>query len=121
MILTYILFAIGFELLIKGADYLVDGSSSIAKRLGMPSLFIGLTIVAFGTSLPELLVSVFASFSGNNEIAIANVLGSNLSNILLITGIAAIICPIVVQKGTAWKGIPLALLGVLAVGFMLND
>lgn len=121
MIFTYILFFIGFVLLIKGADLLVDGASSLAKRIGVSSLVIGLTIVAFGTSAPELVVNILASLKGNTEIAIGNILGSNIVNILLILGISAVIYPLAVKKGTVWKEIPLAFLAVLVLALMAND
>ena len=121
MFLTYFLFIIGFVVLIKGADLLVDGSSSLAKRFKVSDIAIGLTIVAFGTSAPELVVNIFASFAGSNEIAIGNIFGSNISNILLILGITALICPITVRKGTIYKEIPFNLLGVLMLGVALND
>lgn len=119
--LTYLLFAIGFAILIKGADWLVDGASSLAKKLKIPVIVIGLTIVAFGTSAPELIVNIFASAQGRTEIAIGNVLGSNIFNIFLILGIAAVIFPLTVKKNTAWKEIPLSLLAVIAMGIMAND
>jgi cation:H+ antiporter len=87
--LTYILFAIGFVLLIKGADFLVDGAVSVARSLNVSDLAIGLTVVAFGTSTPELFVNLIASFRGNSDIAIGNVLGSNSANVFLILGISA--------------------------------
>lgn len=121
MMFTYILFFIGFVFLIKGADLLVDGASSLAKRIGVSSLVIGLTIVAFGTSAPELVVNILASLKGNTEIAIGNILGSNIVNILLILGISAVIYPLAVKKGTVWKEIPLALLAVLVLALMAND
>jgi cation:H+ antiporter len=121
MILTYILLPIGFILLLKGADLLVSGASSVAKRLGISTLVIGLTIVAFGTSAPELIVNIFASIKGNTDIAIGNVLGSNIANILLILGISALIFPLTVKRGTVWKEIPFSLLAVLVVAFMAND
>lgn len=119
--LTYFLFAIGFVILIKGADWLVDGSSSLAKKFKIPVIVIGLTIVAFGTSAPELVVNLFASAQGQTEIAIGNVLGSNIANILLILGISAIIFPLSVKKNTTWKEIPLSLLAALVVGILAND
>ncbi len=118
---TYILFFIGFVVLIKGADLLVDGSSALAKRLGVSALVIGLTIVAFGTSTPELVVNILASLQGNTDIAIGNILGSNIVNILLILGISAIFYPLTVQKGTVWKEIPFALLAVVILSLMAND
>src|SRR5574344_1700236 len=119
--LTYFLFIVGFFILIKGADLLVDGSSSIAKRLKIPSIVIGLTIVAFGTSAPEFVVSLLASIEGHTDLAIGNILGSNIANILLILGVAAIIFPINNKKNTALKEIPLSLLAITVLGLMVND
>ena len=81
---------IGFVLLIKGADFFVEGSSSVAKRLHVPSIIIGLTIVAMGTSLPETAVSVSASLIGNNELAVSNVVGSNIFNLMVVIGVCAV-------------------------------
>src|SRR3989344_4753648 len=114
-------FLLGLPLLLKGADLLVDGGSSLAKRLGVSSLVIGLTVVAFGTSMPELLTNIFASLSGATDIAIGNVVGSNIANILLVLGVAAVIFPLSVTKGTVWKEIPFALLAVVVLAFMAND
>lgn len=119
--LTYFLFVLGFVFLIKGADFLVDGASSIARRFRISNLVIGLTIVAFGTSMPELFVNLYASFKGTPDIAIGNIIGSNIANILLILGIASIIYPLKVTKGTAWKEIPLSLLAIVVVFLMAND
>jgi cation:H+ antiporter len=119
--LTYVLFVIGFFILIKGADLLVDGSASIAKKLKVSSIVIGLTVVSFGTSAPELIVNIFASASGSSEIAIGNILGSNIANILLILGVSAIIYPLVAKKNTVWKEIPLGLLAALLLGVLAND
>lgn len=119
--LTYVLFVIGFVLLIKGADWLVSGASSVAQRLGVSALVIGLTIVAFGTSAPELVVNLVASLQGSTGIAIGNIVGSNIANILLILGVAACIYPLAVQRGTVWKEIPFALLAVVLVCLMAND
>lgn len=121
MFLTIILFVIGFVLLIKGADLLVDGSSSVAKKFGISNLIIGLTVVAFGTSTPELVVNILSALKGTTEIAIGNILGSNIANILLILGVTSLITPIVVKKSTIWKEIPFAFLAVFAVGVMAND
>src|SRR3990167_5113454 len=101
--LTYVLFVVGFFLLIKGAGLLVDGSSSIAAKMKIPSIVIRLTIVAFGTSAPELIVNIFASLNGNTEIAIGNILGSNILNILLILGISSLVYPLATKKNTVWK------------------
>lgn len=119
--LTYILFAVGFYFLIQGADLLVDGASSIAARMRISSLVIGLTVVAFGTSLPELVVNLFASYEGNADLAIANVLGSNIANILLIVGVASVICPLPIQENTSRHEIPLSILAVIVLSLMAND
>src|SRR3989344_4731095 len=119
--LTYILFFIGFVFLIKGADFLVNGASSVARRLKISDLVIGLTIVAFGTSAPELFVNLFAAFRGTTDIAMGNIIGSNIANVMLILGIAAIIYPLKVTKGTTWKEIPLSLLAVALLIVMAND
>ena len=97
MILTYVFLVVGFVLLIKGADFFVEASSSIAKTLRVPSIIIGLTIVAFGTSMPELAVSTTASLAGNNEIAVGNVIGSNIFNLLVVLGACGAIRPFAVQ------------------------
>ncbi len=119
--LTYILFIIGFFLLIKGADLLVDGASAVAKKFNISSIVIGLTVVSFGTSAPELVVNVLAALSGNTEIALGNVVGSNIANILLILGISAIIFPMTVKKNTVWKEIPFSLLAAVLLATMVND
>ena len=100
---------------------MVEGSASIAKKLNISSIVIGLTIVAFGTSAPELIVNIFASVQGNTEIAIGNILGSNIVNILLILGISAIIYPLATKENTVWKEIPLSLLAAILLGVMVND
>lgn len=119
--LTYILFIIGFALLLKGAAWLVDGASSLAKKLGISALVVGLTVVAFGTSAPELIVNIFASVRGSADLAIGNVLGSNIFNILVILGISAAIYPLMVQRSTIWKEIPLSLLAAIMVWVLAND
>lgn len=118
--LIYILFIIGFAILIKGADILVDGAASIAKKLKVSSIVIGLTIVAFGTSSPEFMVNISARFKGTPEITIGDILGSNTANILLILGISAIVYPITANKNTTWKEIPFSLLAALLLGVMVN-
>ncbi len=119
--LPYILLIVGFVLLIKGAEFLVDGASSIARRFQVSDLVIGLTVVAFGTSTPELFVNIIASIKGNTDIAIGNVLGSNIANIFLILGVSSIIYPLTVTRGTVWKEIPFSLLAALVLGFVAND
>ncbi len=118
--LEYILFAIGFVLLIKGADYLVEGSSLLAKKLGIPTLAIGLTIVAFGTSAPELSVNIFAALTNASEVSYGNIVGSNICNILLILGIAALIFPLRVERSTVWKEIPYSLLAAVILFILSN-
>lgn len=118
--LTYILFAIGIILLMKGADWLVDGSSSLAKKLGVPTIVIGLTVVAFGTSMPELVVNIISAIKHNGDIAFGNIVGSNIANIFLILGISAIISEIRVQKSTTWKEIPFSLLAVIVLIVFAN-
>jgi cation:H+ antiporter len=119
--ITYILMITGFILLVKGADFLVDGASSMARRFNVSDLVIGLTVVAFGTSTPELFVNIIASFSGSTDIAIGNVLGSNIANTLLILGVSSIIYPLSVTRGTVWKEIPFSLLAAVVLGIMAND
>lgn len=114
------LFFIGFVLLILGAQWLVDSSSGLAKRLGVSELVIGLTIVSFGTSLPELIVNIFASIDGNAEIAIGNILGSNIANVLLILGVSSIIGKIQVQKSTLLSEIPFSIIAILLLGYLAN-
>ena len=107
MILVQIfLLVIGFTMLVKGADWFVDGSAGIAKKLGIPQLVIGLTIVAMGTSAPEAAVSINASIKGNSGIAIGNVVGSNILNILIILGISAVLATMAIQKSTLKYEIP---------------
>ena len=110
--MVYVLFAIGFFLLLKGADWLVEGSSAIAKRYGLSPLIIGLTIVSFGTSLPELIINVFASFKGSSDIAVGNIIGSNISNLLLILGTSAIIYPIAIKRTVVFSEIPFSLVAI---------
>ena len=97
---------VGFILLIKGADFFVDGSSSVAKRLKVPSMIIGLTIVAMGTSLPECAVSVTASMSNNNALAVSNVVGSNLFNLMAVCGVCTLFVPLAVSTDTLKKEFP---------------
>ena len=96
--MMYLLLLVGFVLLIKGADFFVDGSSSIARILKVPSVVIGLTIVAMGTSAPETAVSINAGLAGNSDISLGNIVGSNIFNLLMVIGVSAILCPIVSQK-----------------------
>ncbi len=121
MFLAIFLIIISLAILIGGAEILVRGASSIAKKAGITPLVIGLTVVAFGTSAPELVVNIMSALRGSADIAIGNVVGSNIANILLILGISAIIYPLSVKKNTVRKEIPFALLAVILVFTMGND
>ncbi len=116
----FLLFA-GLALLAIGANQLVDGASALAKRMNVPSIVIGLTIVAFGTSAPELSVNLVAAIQHDTDIALGNVVGSNILNILLILGISALFSPLAVKSNTTWIEIPLALLAALVVLATAND
>ncbi len=119
--LTYILFPLGFVVLIKGADLLVEGASSVASKFGVSQLVIGLTIVSFGTSAPEFVVNIMASFDGSAGLAYGNIVGSNIANTLLILGVATLIYPTVVQSMTVYREIPMCLLASLVLSLMVND
>lgn len=121
MLLTIFLLIIGLVLLIKGADWLVNGASSLARKLHISELIIGLTIVAFGTSAPELVVNSIASFENHPDIVFGNIIGSNNINLFVILGIAGLITPLVVQRSTVWKEIPFSLLAALILLFFAND
>lgn len=121
MFSTILFLIIGLAILILGAEGLVRGAASIAKKAGISPLIIGLTVVAFGTSAPELIVNLIAATKGSADIAIGNIIGSNIANILLILGIATIIYPLSVKNSTVWKEIPFALLAVVLVYTMGND
>lgn len=121
MIVQFVWLIAGFTILIFGADFLVSGSSSIAKKMGISNLAIGLTVVAFGTSMPELLVSVQSSLKGYNDAAFGNVIGSNNFNLLFILGIAGLIYPLVVQRNTVKYEVPLSLLAAGVLFLLVND
>lgn len=108
--LMYLLLILGFLLLVKGADFFVEGSSGIAKLLKVPTLIIGLTVVAFGTSMPEASVSITAALAGQNELAVSNVIGSNIFNLLVVVGVSAIMKPLVVQPSILKKELPYSIL-----------
>lgn len=118
--IEYILFFIGIALLIKGADFLVDGASSLAARMHIPTIIIGLTIVAFGTTAPELVVNVMAALKGTPQVGFGNIIGSNIANILLVLGVTALIFPIKVERTAIWKEIPVALLAVIVLFIVSN-
>lgn len=117
MILTVIWIILGFILLIKGADFLVDGASDIAKKFHIPEILIGLTIVSIGTSMPELFVSVTSAMQGRSDMAMGNVIGSNVCNLLLILGLSTVIKPVKFQKETRLIEIPVCL--IFTIIFML--
>ena len=119
--ITYILFFVGFAILIFGAKLLVDGASSIGTKAGLSQLIIGLSIVALGTSLPELVINVFASINDNSGLAIGNVLGSNIMNTLLIIGVTAIIYPIKVSTSVCKRDSWINLIAILLVALLAND
>jgi cation:H+ antiporter len=119
--MTYILLAVGFALLIKGADFFVDGASKIARALQISPLLIGLTIVAFGTSSPEATVSIVAAIEQNAGVAIGNVVGSNIFNITFVVGVTALINPLSVENATIRKEIPFTLLASVSLLILISD
>lgn len=119
--LSVLFLAGGLLLTLTSANWLVVGSSSIAKRFNVSDLAIGLTVVALGTSTPELAINIFSAVEGSTDLAVGNVLGSNIANILLILGISALIHPLHVTRNTTWKEIPLSFLAALVLGIMAND
>ena len=121
MALVVVLLVVGFVFLVKGADFFVEGSSSVAKRFHVPSLIIGLTIVAMGTSLPETAVSVTASLVDNNALAVSNAVGSNIFNLMVVIGFCAVLTPVAVDKQTLKRDFPFSVLCaviLLAFGFI---
>lgn len=118
MILNIVLIVIGFVLLIKGADFLVDGASEIAKKFNIPEIVIGLTIVAIGTSMPELVVSVTSAIEGHSDLAIGNIVGSNIANMFLILGVCSIIKPLIFKKETRLFEIPFTVFVTILLFFL---
>jgi cation:H+ antiporter len=119
--LTLTLLIAGFIVLIKGADWLVAGASSTAKKLNISNLAIGLTVVAFGTSMPEMVVNIISATSGRNDAAFGNIIGSNNFNLLMILGLSGMIYPLVVQKKTVSYEVPLSLMAALLLYILVND
>ena len=119
--MAYVWLIVGFVLLVKGADFFVDGASSIAAKLKVPSLIIGLTVVSMGTSMPEAAVSVSASLSGNNSISLGNVIGSNIFNLLVVVGVSSIILPIASDRDILKRDMPISIAITSALGLMLLD
>lgn len=119
--MDYILLVLGMVILIYGAHLLVQGASSFAKMLNIPNLVIGLTVVAFGTSFPELMINIFASAQGQSELAVGNVVGSNIINVLLVIGMAAVVKPMQIQNYTVRYELPFALLAMFILFVVAND
>lgn len=115
--MMYVLLIAGFVLLIKGADFFVEGSSAAAKMLKIPPLIIGLTVVSMGTSLPEASVSISASLSGKNELAVSNAVGSNIFNLMVVCGVCAAICPLIINKDTLKRDFPIS---IAAAGLLMG-
>lgn len=115
--MMYVWLVVGFVLLIKGADFFVDGSSAAAKMLKIPSLIIGMTIVSMGTSLPETSVSVSAALAGKNGLAVSNAVGSNIFNLMIVCGICAILCPMAINKATLKRDFPIS---IAAAGLLMG-
>ncbi|MFN4762724.1 calcium/sodium antiporter [Gillisia sp. Q332] len=121
MLIPILLLIAGLTILIFGANYMVEGASALAKKFNISNLAIGLTVVAFGTSAPELVVNTFAAVQGHQDIVFGNVLGSNNFNLFIILGITGLITPLVVQSSTAWKEIPISFIATLVLFFLVND
>ncbi|MBN2746877.1 MAG: calcium/sodium antiporter [Bacteroidales bacterium] len=121
MIFTILLLIVGFALLIKGADWMVSGSSELARKNKISDLAIGLTIVAFGTSAPEMVVNVVAAIQGHSDIVFGNIIGSNNFNLFIILGISGVITPLVVQSSTVWKEIPFSFVGAIVLLVLVNE
>jgi len=121
MILNILLLVGGLVILIYGADWLVAGASAIAKKMKVSDLAIGLTVVSFGTSAPEFVVNIFAAWQGNADIVFGNIIGSNNFNLLFILGITGLMMPLVVQKSTVWKEIPISFIAIIVLYFLVND
>ncbi len=121
MLVSLLLFALGLVVVSFSASKMVDGASSLAKRMNIPDIVIGLTIVALGTSAPEMVISILSALEGKGDLAVGNVVGSNIFNILAILGISATIYPLTLQSNTIWKEIPLSLLAAIVVFVMAGD
>ncbi|MFA0960185.1 calcium/sodium antiporter [Roseivirga sp. BDSF3-8] len=121
MILAFLLVIAGFASLLVGANWMVDGASALAKKYRVPDLAIGLTIVAFGTSAPELVVNIIASVNGYSDIVLGNIIGSNNFNLFIILGLSGLMLPIQVQSSTAWREIPVSLFISVLLFLFLND
>ncbi|HEY5919988.1 MAG TPA: calcium/sodium antiporter [Chryseolinea sp.] len=121
MFLPLLLLLVGFAILIKGADFLVNGASSAAKKFNVSNLAVGLTVVAFGTSTPELIVSLYSAVEGQNDASFGNIIGSNNFNLLFILGISGLIYPLSVQRNTVRYEVPISLIAALVLYILVND
>ncbi len=121
VLVNLLLVAVGFILLIKGADFLVNGASSLAKRFNVSDIAIGLTVVAMGTSAPELVVNIISGGTENHGLVFGNIIGSNIFNIFLILGVSSVIYPLTVQKNALWKEVPYSLLATIMFFILVND
>jgi cation:H+ antiporter len=119
--LVYILFILGIGLIVKGADFFVKGSAALAKKLHMSNLMIGMTVLAMGTSLPELVVNINAALQGNADIALGNIIGSNMANIMLILGLIAVITTVALERSVLWREIPFSLISIVVIFILAND
>lgn len=119
--LSFLILLAGLVMVVFGANIMVDGAAALAKKYNIPNIVIGLTVVAFGTSSPELAISSYSAFTGNSEIALGNIVGSNIANIFLILGITSIIYPLTILRNTVLKEIPFSLLAAVILFVMIND
>lgn len=118
MLLDIVIIIIGIYIVLKGADFLTEGAVSLAQRMNMPEMLIGLTVVAVGTSMPEFFVSVTSALQGTTDLAVANVVGSNIFNVLLIAGVSAVVSPMVISRSTVRRDIPVAVMAsLILLGF----
>ena len=121
MIIQIALILLGFLLLVQGANWVVDGATALARKYNISNLVIGLTIVAFGTSAPELVVNLISSFQGYSDIVLGNIIGSNIFNLFAILGIVGLITPLAVQSSTVWKEIPISFVALLVLFLLCNN
>ena len=121
VLIQILILIIGFIMLIKGADFLIDGAVGLSRKLQIPEIVIGLTVIAFGTSMPELVVNGFAAFAKQGDVIYGNVIGSNIANILLILGVTGLLCPIFMPLNTVKKEIPISFFAIIILWFISKD
>lgn len=121
ILIQVLILIIGFIMLIKGADFLIDGAVGLSRKLNIPEIVIGLTVIAFGTSMPELVVNGFASLGKQGDVIYGNVIGSNIANILLILGVTGLLCPIFMPLNTVKKEIPISFFAIIVLWFLSKD